>query len=40
MIRYPLPPITLEDGDSDFVGAEPCVLIDRETGEILGAFWD
>ena len=40
VIRYPLPPITLEDGNISIVGAEPCILIDRETGEVLGAFWD
>ena len=40
VIRYPLPPVTLEDGDISIVGAEPCILIDRETGEIPGAFWD
>jgi hypothetical protein len=40
VIRYPLPPVTLEDGDSSVIGTEPCVLIDRETGEVLGVFSD
>jgi hypothetical protein len=40
VIRYPLPPVSLEDGDISYVGTEPCVLIDRETGEVLGMFPD
>jgi hypothetical protein len=40
VVRYPLPPVTLEDGDSSMVGTEPCVLIDRDTGEVLGVFPD
>lgn len=40
VIRYPLPPVTLEDGDMSIVGTEPCVLIDRDTGEVLGVFYD
>lgn len=40
VIRYPLPPVTLEDGDISIIGTEPCVLLDRETGEVLGVFAD
>jgi hypothetical protein len=40
VIRYPLPPVTLEDGDISIVGGEPCVLIDQDTGEVLGKFPD
>ena len=38
VIRYPLPPVTLEDGDISYLGTEPCVLIDRDSGEVLGVF--
>lgn len=40
VVRYPLRPVTLEDSDVSIVGAEPCIMIDRETGEVLGAFRD
>ncbi len=40
VIRYPLPPINPEDGDISYVGTEPCVLIDSDTGEVLGVFSD
>jgi hypothetical protein len=40
VIRYPLPPVTLEDGDVSVSGTEPCVLLDRGTGEVLGVFSD
>ena len=40
VIRYPLPPIIRADGDADMTGTEPCVLIDRDTGEVLGVFSD
>ena len=40
VIRYPLPPVGLEDGDISYIGTEPCVLIDRESGEVLGMFPD
>jgi hypothetical protein len=40
VIRYPLPPVTLEEGDVSIVGSEPCVLIDQDTGEVLGKFPD
>jgi hypothetical protein len=40
VIRYPLPPVTLEDGDMSVSGTEPCVLLDRGTGEVLGVFSD